>query len=772
MPTFSWNGDQRRTEGKAHVTQNGSQEKKDSTAPDEIRSGGGMSDGAGPDDSVVRVAVGVPVDRAFDYATGGLGALPRGTIVVVPFGPRQLNGIVLGPGDGSIPRESLKAVTRAAPLPPVSDIFVQFVERVTAWTMAPLGSVTKMALSQPKALLPPPQQKLYRRPDPLPEEEKLTTARRRVADVLATAGALTSPELQRESGVSAGVISGMERAGSLETLLVDSDRPPPRPGRLQGPALSADQMAATKTIAAALGKGFAPFLLDGVTGSGKTEVYFDAVQRVLDAGRQVLILLPEIALSAGWKARFADRFGVLPQEWHSDVGEGVKRKVWRFALTGDASVIVGARSALFLPFDNLGLIVVDEEHEHAYKQEDNVIYQARDMAVLRARLEGCPIILASATPSLESWVNAGMVGDPPRYQRIALPNRIGKATLPEIQSVDMRRTPPERGRWLAPPLVAAIEQRLEKGEQSLLFLNRRGYAPLTLCGSCGHKLTCPNCDSWMVMHRLAGRLRCHHCGFEARPSHDCSHCGEEDSMQACGPGVERLAEEVLQRFPDARFGVFSSDTVTSPASAEAFVSSVTAGEVDIIIGTQMAAKGHHFPNLTLVGIVDADLGLAGGDLRAGERSFQMLAQVAGRAGREDRPGLAMLQTLDADNVVMQALLSGDRDSFLKSESEARRLAAMPPYSRLAALVISANDEAQLHKAMRVLESARPHFNGVGIFGPNMAPLAFLRGRYRARALVQSEKNIDIQAVINGWIAAASVPSGVRLQIDIDPYNFL
>lgn len=771
------------------MTQNGSQDRKDSAERDKILSGGDMSENAGPEstgpesagpestgpgarDTVVRVAVGVPVDRAFDYATGGLGALPRGTIVVVPFGPRQLNGIVLGPGDGSIPRESLKAVIRAAPLPPVSDIFVQFVERVTAWTMAPLGSVARMALSQPKALLPPPQQKLFRRSDPPPDGEKLTTARRRVADVLATAGALTSPELQRESGVSAGVISGMERAGSLEALLVDSDRPPPRPGRLQGPALSADQMAATTSIAAALGKGFVPFLLDGVTGSGKTEVYFDAVQRVLDAGKQVLILLPEIALSAGWKARFADRFGVLPQEWHSDVREGVKRKVWRYALTGDASVIVGARSALFLPFDNLGLIVVDEEHEHAYKQEDQVIYQARDMAVLRARLEGCPIILASATPSLESWVNAGMVGDPPRYQRIALPNRIGKATLPEIQSVDMRRTPPERGRWLAPPLVAAIEQRLEDGEQSLLFLNRRGYAPLTLCCSCGHKLTCPNCDSWMVMHRLAGRLRCHHCGFEARPSHDCSHCGEKDSMQACGPGVERLAEEVLQRFPEARFGVFSSDTVTSPASAEAFVSSVTAGEVDIIIGTQMAAKGHHFPNLTLVGIVDADLGLAGGDLRAAERSFQMLAQVAGRAGREDRPGLAMLQTLDADNAVMQALLSGDRDAFLKSESEARRLAAMPPYSRLAALVISASDEARLHKAVRALESVRPHFNGVGIFGPNMAPLAFLRGRYRARALIQSEKNIDIQAVINGWITAASMPSGVRLQIDIDPYNFL
>ena len=727
---------------------------------------------AGPGDQVVRVAVGVPVDRAFDYVTGGFGPLDRGTIVTVPFGPRQLNGIVLGPGDRNTARESLKAVIRCAPLPPVSDAFVQFIERVTAWTMAPIGSVAKMALSQPKALLPPPQQKLYRRPAPPPEGEKLTTARKRVAAVLDAAGAMPSPLLQREAGVSAGVIGGMERAGSLESILVASDQPPPRPSRLQGPALTDDQQVAAAAIAETLEGGFMPFLLDGVTGSGKTEVYFDAVQRVLDAGRQVLILLPEIALSAAWKARFAERFGVMPQEWHSDVGAGEKRKLWRFALSGDASVVVGARSALFLPFADLGLIVVDEEHEQAYKQEDKVIYQARDMAVLRARLESCPVILASATPSLESWVNAGMVGDPPRYRRVVLPSRVGKATLPEITAVDMRRTPPERGRWLAPPLVAALTDRLERGEQSLLFLNRRGYAPLTLCGSCGHKLTCPNCDSWMVMHRLAGRMRCHHCGFEARPSRDCSQCGEEDSMQACGPGVERLAEEVLQRFPEARFGVFSSDTVASPGSAETFVSSVMAGEVDIIIGTQMVAKGHHFPNLTLVGIVDADLGLAGGDLRAAERSFQMLAQVAGRAGRAERPGLAMLQTVEADNAVMQALLSGNRDAFLKSESEARRLAGMPPYSRLAALLISARDEARLRDAIRQLETCRPQFNGVGIFGPNLAPLALLRGQHRARALVQAEKNIDIQTVINEWIESVHLPSGVRLQIDIDPYNFL
>jgi primosomal protein N' (replication factor Y) len=536
--------------------------------------------------------------------------------------------------------------------------------------------------------------------------------------------------------------------------------------------LSPDQASAVDVIGRMLGKGFGPVLLDGVTGSGKTEVYFEAVSRTIEAGKQVLILLPEIALSAAWKQRFRDRFGVMPTEWHSDVAAGRKRRAWRHAQSGAAQVVVGARSALFLPFADLGLIIVDEEHEQAYKQEDQVIYHARDMAVLRARLESCPIILATATPSLESWVNAGKVGDAPRYQHISLPKRIGLAELPEIRAVDLRQTPPERGRWLAPPLVSAIAERLEAGEQSLLFLNRRGYAPLTLCGSCGHKVTCPNCDSWMVMHRLAGRLKCHYCGNESRPQRDCAHCGEEDSMQACGPGVERLAEEVLHRFPEARFAVFSSDTVASPGSAENFVTSVIEGEVDIIVGTQMAAKGHHFPNLTLVGIVDADLGLAGGDLRAAERSFQMLAQVAGRAGRAERPGLAMLQTMDASNAVMKALLSGDRDRFLSTEAESRRLAGMPPFARLAALVLSAGDPQRLQAAMQMLAASRPHFHGVSVFGPSIAPLGFLRGRHRGRVLIQAEKSVDLQAVISGWVAKLSLPPGVRLQVDIEPYSFL
>jgi len=722
--------------------------------------------------ATVRVAVAVPLDRAFDYTTADGHPLPRGTIVGVPFGPRQLHGIVLGPGEGEVAPESLKAVSEVPALAPLTPAFVDFLERVAAWTMAPIGSVAKMALSQPQALHPPPQRKLYRRPSPPPADEKLTAARQRVADILGLAGAMPSADLQREAGVSAGVITGMAAAGALQMLLVSDETPPPPPRLSSGPVLSADQAHAADEIGGMLGKGFGPVLLDGVTGSGKTEVYFDAVNRTVQAGKQVLILLPEIALSAAWKQRFRDRFGVMPTEWHSDVAAGRKRRAWRHAQSGAAQVVVGARSALFLPFADLGLIIVDEEHEQAYKQEDQVVYHARDMAVLRARLESCPIILATATPSLESWVNAGMVGDAPRYRHISLPKRIGLAQLPEIRAVDLRQTPPERGRWLAPPLVAAIAERLEAGEQSLLFLNRRGYAPLTLCGSCGHKVTCPNCDSWMVMHRLAGRLKCHYCGYEARPQRDCAHCAEEDSMQACGPGVERLAEEVLQRFPEARFAVFSSDTVSSPGSAESFVTSVMEGEVDIIVGTQMAAKGHHFPNLTLVGIVDADLGLAGGDLRAAERSFQMLAQVAGRAGRADRPGLAMLQTLDSGNMVMQALLSGDRDRFLSIEAESRRLAGMPPFARLAALVLSAGDPQRLQAAMQMLAASRPHFHGVSVYGPSLAPLGFLRGRHRGRVLIQAEKSVDLQTVIAGWVAKLSLPAGVRLQVDIDPYSFL
>ena len=734
--------------------------------------------------SALAIAVAAPVGGIYDYLAGPAVGAVRGTIVMVPFGGRHLPGIVMGAAIGDVQVAKLRAVESLVTLPPLSDALVQFIERVAAWTMAPLGAVVKMVLSQPAAFDRPPQQKRYSIGTPA-GETRLTTARQHVLDYLAKNAAPAAPDHQAETvgvtaamitaacGASQAVINGMETAGLLQVKLVSADQPPPLPRHdLDHVTLTSDQQQAAVHLRGAVGHGFQTCLLDGVTGSGKTEVYFEAVEAAIAAGQQVLILLPEIALSAAWRARFTARFGVPPVEWHSDISAAQKRKSWRFVLQARASVVVGARSALFLPFSRLGLIIVDEEHEHAFKQEDQVIYQARDMAVLRGRLDNVPVVLASATPSLESWVNAGKTGSPPRYDYLALPKRVHGAQLPDISAIDLRATPPERGRWLAPPLVEAIESRLKAGEQSLLFLNRRGYAPLTLCGACGTKVTCPNCDSWMVAHRLAGRLRCHHCGHESRPSNDCKSCGAKDQMQACGPGVERLAEEVLIRFPEARFALLSSDTVGTPKAAEAFIQSVSDGEVDIIIGTQMAAKGHHFPHLTLVGVVDADLGLAGGDLRAAERTFQMLSQVAGRAGRESRPGAAMLQTLEPENPVLVSLIAGDRDAFLAQEAAARQAAGMPPFGQLAAIIIASPHEERLFEAIRQLASTRPHFDSVQIYGPAIAPIGFLKGKHRARLLLRADKSVNIQHILQGWLGTIKLPSSVRMQIDIDPYSFL
>ena len=721
----------------------------------------------------VLVVLATPVSGCFDYLVPPHLSVVIGSVVVAPFGNRCLPGIVLGPSTGDVAVEKLRYLEEVAAVATLPDTLLLFMKRFADWTVSPLGAVAKMILSQPSALAPPVMQKQFFMPQIAPPEKRLTAARQRVYAVMADHVRRCAGDIFAAANVSQAVITGMVAQGLLDVEHVVADQPPPTPRHdLPGLMLTATQTTAARDLSAMIGQGFSTTLLDGVTGSGKTEVYFEAVKAALQAGQQILILLPEIALSAGWRNRFAARFGVVPVEWHSDVSAAQKRRAWRFALDGKLSVVVGARSALFLPFKNLGLIIVDEEHEHAFKQEEQVIYQARDMAVLRARIEACPIILASATPSLESWVNAGATGGPARYRHVVLSDRVHGASLPQIKAIDLRKTPPERGRWLAPPLVEAMAKRLQDGEQSLLFLNRRGYAPLTLCGACGAKVTCPHCDSWMVAHRLAGRMRCHHCGHETRPQRNCGQCGESDSMQACGPGVERLAEEVLWRFPEARFAVLSSDTVGTPKAAQNLIESVQAGDVDIIVGTQMAAKGHHFPNLTLVGVVDADLGLAGGDLRAGERTFQMLSQVAGRAGRESRTGEALLQTLDPENPVLTSLLSGDRDQFLATEAAARAHAGMPPFAQLAAVILSAPEDTKLHEAMRLLAANRPVFDNVDCFGPAMAPLAYLKGRHRARFLLRAEKTIDLQHILRGWLANVKLPAQVRLHIDIDPYSFL
>jgi primosomal protein N' (replication factor Y) len=587
----------------------------------------------------------------------------------------------------------------------------------------------------------------------------------------AAAGPAPAAELARRAGVSAAVVKGLVDEGALELRL--APRPdgfgPPDLDRPAAP-LNPSQAAAADSLRAMIARGgFEAALLDGVTGSGKTEVYLEAVRAALaaDPEGQVLILLPEIALTQALIARVTERFGAPPGEWHSGVAPPARRQVWDAVADGRCRIVVGARSALFLPFRRLRLVVVDEEHDTSFKQEDGFIYQARDLAVVRAKLEGAAVVLASATPSLESLRNA----ETGRYLWLRLADRHGEARLPDISLVDLRETPPEAGRWISPPLAAAMAETLAAGEQTLLFLNRRGYAPLVLCRACGQKLTAPDTDSWLVEHRYTNRLVCHLTGFSMPRPATCPHCGAADSLVSIGPGVERLEEEARALFPQARIAVFSSDTVRSAADARALVETMEAGGIDILVATQAAAKGHNFPNLTLVGVVDADLGLRGGDLRAAERTFQLLAQATGRAGRRERPGRALVQTWAPDHPVMQALRAQDRDAFVRTELDEREIAGLPPFGRLAAVVASGQDPQALEAFVREMAAAAPNAEGVEVYGPADAPLALVRGRRRKRFLVRADRQVDLSAYMAAWKARVKPRGSIRLTVDIDPYSF-
>lgn len=720
----------------------------------------------------VSVLLPLPLAGAYDYRLPAELTVGPGDIVEVPLGQRRLHGVVWGAASGDVDAKRLKTVLRRYPIAPLPASVRALVDWVAAYTLAPAGAVLRMALSVPAAFEAPPPVVLFAAlsvGDP-PSDLRLTPSRRRVLDVLRDSPPRPLRDLALEAGVGVSVVKSLHDAGGLRRI----EEPPPPPfgqpdGKRAGPALSPDQQAAaSQLIAAVKAKSFSVTLLDGVTGAGKTEVYFEAMAAAFAAGQQVLVLLPEIALTAQWLNRFEKRFGCQPAAWHSELKPPQRRRSWRAIAEGQVAVVVGARSALFLPFPNLGLIIVDEEHESAFKQDDGVHYHGRDMAIVRARLGQHASILVSATPALETFENVRNQ----RYQIAHLPARHGTAELPKVDLIDLRETPPPRGRWLAPPLADALRETLERGEQALLFLNRRGYAPLTLCRRCGHRYECPSCSAWMVEHRLSGRLQCHHCGYTVSRPTNCTACGAEDSLVASGPGVERLAEALLADHPDVRFMIASSDTVAGPAAAAEFVRSVTDGEVDVIIGTQMVAKGHHFPLLTLVGVVDADLGLAGGDLRAGERTYQLLHQVAGRAGRGLKPGRVFLQTHQPENPVMQALAEGDRERFLDLERAQRLAAAMPPFGRLAALVISAPDSAVADQLAIMIARVAPQLDGIDVLGPAPAPLALLRGRHRRRLLIKARREVNIQKVLHDWLSPLKIPSNARLTIDIDPYNFL
>ncbi|HEV7372935.1 MAG TPA: primosomal protein N' [Arenibaculum sp.] len=719
----------------------------------------------------VRVLLPLPLPGAYDYRLPPDVPAGPGDYVEVPLGPRRVVGVVWAEGGGGIEDGRLRPILRRFDVPPMPEVQRRFVDWVAAYTMAPAGAVLKMALGSAAGLEPPRPVTAYRLSDaPRPPGFKATPARRRVLEILSDGPPRGAAELALEAGCGIGVVRGLADAGVLEPVAMRVSEARRDPDwALPGPVLSGPQRDAAQALRAKVRAGdYGVTLLDGVTGSGKTEVYFEAVAQALEAGRQVLVLLPEIALSAQWLTRFEARFGAPPDLWHSDLTPHQRRTTWRAVATGQARLVVGARSALFLPFPDLGLIVVDEEHEGAFKQEDGVIYHARDMAVVRAHLGRVPIVLVSATPSLETVANC----EAGRYERLDLPSRHGNAVLPEIRLIDMRADRPERGRWLAPSLRDALARTLEGGEQAMLFLNRRGYAPLTLCRACGFRLQCPNCTAWLVEHRLAGQLRCHHCDHCVKLPDSCPSCGTGGSLAACGPGVERVAEEAAFLFPEARIAMMTSDTLFGPHAVEELVRKVTGHEIDLLIGTQMMAKGHHFPLLTLVGVVDADLGLQGGDLRATERTFQLLSQVAGRAGRGDRPGTVFLQTYMPEHPVMQALLDTDRDAFLASEARERIAAGMPPYGRLAALIVSGEDMEAVDAVARRLGRTAPRMDAVQVLGPAPAPFALLRGRHRRRLLLKAPRGVQVQSLVARWLDQVPVPGSVRVQVDVDPYSFL
>ncbi|MBP5160982.1 MAG: primosomal protein N' [Alphaproteobacteria bacterium] len=513
---------------------------------------------------------------------------------------------------------------------------------------------------------------------------------------------------------------------------------------------------------------FGVTVLDGVTGSGKTEVYFEAIAHALAQGKQVLILLPEITLTQQWLARFEKRFGVLPACWHSDLTPKMRRDTWKAIDKGQVRVVVGARSALFLPFQKLGLIVVDEEHDPSYKQEDGVIYQARDMAIVRAKKENCPIILASATPSLETYVNI----DRKHFQSVELKHRFYDVQMPKIEIVDMRQKEVKGKGMISLPLQQAMADNLAQHNQTLLFLNRRGYAPIRLCTACGEKIKCPHCSVFLTEHKAQKKLICHQCGYMRNIDTVCPSCHTENSLIACGAGVEKIAEEVKTLFPTARIEVVTSDTMSSPSHFQRILTALENQEIDVLIGTQMLAKGHHFKDLTLVGILDADFSLQGGDLRASERSFQLLQQVSGRAGRMHKSGRAFIQTYKPDNLVIQAMQQGDRAAFLTAEIDSRKALAMPPFGRLAALVVSGKNEKKTKEVALALQHAIPLFKGVEILGAVQAPLYVLRGKYRWRFLIKTQLKVDIQAVIKMWLSQIKCPASVSIKTDIDPYTFL
>lgn len=753
--------------------------------------------------SIVSIMPLRPVSKAYSYLAPDDAAV--GQVVRIPFGKKKDAEPTLGvvwdlQGDKDVPQDKLKRCEPLRDWPVLSDQLRQFLKWSADYTLSPLGSFLRMALPIADVTRPTPHQNKLRLIDsptarseasaragtrrgdvseanakdrePDPRLRGGTPKRQAVIDLLARGGLLTRAEIKAATGVSEAVIKALIDAAVLEEVSVSAEADVPElndAGAVILPTYNdAQAAAAAELISRVTDKNFSVTLLDGVTGSGKTEVYFAAIKEALSQGKQALVLMPEIALTTQFISRFTKRFGIAPVTWHSHLTPAQRRRHLKAIVHGQAGVILGARSALFLPYERLGLIVIDEEHDSSYKQEEGVFYNARDLAIKRAQIENLPVMLVSATPSLETFHHA----ETGKYHWVKLPSRFADAQMPTLKIIDMKAEKIPRTQFLSPSLIKDMKETLDKGEQVMLYLNRRGYAPLTLCRTCGHRIECPRCSAWLVQHRTHGGLMCHHCGWHAPPSKNCPHCDAPDSLVAIGPGVERIEDEVKTHFPDKRIAVLSSDTQKSMTTLGATLDKIAAKEIDILIGTQIVAKGHHFPQLTLVGVVDADLGLGGGDLRAGERTFQILQQVSGRAGRGDKPGHVLLQSFMPEHRIINAIVSGDRDAFLHIEEQERRESGMPPAGRLAGVIVSSKKDSDARRFADHLAQTAPIVEGVKILGPAQAPIFRLRLQYRYRLLVKTTRQIDVQKLLTEWVLSQHPPSGVRVQIDIDPYSFM
>ena len=727
--------------------------------------------------TIVKVLIPNVVNTGYDYrltADADIGQFVRVSVM-----NRHYIGVVFGFGDSGLAPEKIKNVAEIYPQKlSVDDL--SWIQKMSAWTLMTSGAVLRLIINVPDAFLPPRIEPLYN--FNFDADGKITENRQMVMDAYSSNDntPMTINDLRNIAHVGPSVINTMIKRGLLtlcETRVVESNEFNYTYRDTGNVVLNDEQSAAAHAIGAAVDSGgFSVHVLDGITGSGKTQVYFDSVLRAYNAGKSVLLMMPEIALTAQFMTRFQHRFGAPPVVWHSNLTAARRREIWRGVLDKKIKIVVGTRSALFLPWQDLGLIVVDEEHDSSYKQEDMGNYHARDMAILRAKIAGFPIVLASATPSAETLHNVN-VG---KYKILKLTSRFGGAQLPAISTIDLRESRPtdymlpdndiSQHGCLSPALCDAITETLNAHQQVMLFINRRGFAPITQCRKCGWVATCPDCSVGMTYHKRLGKLLCHMCGRTMPLPQKCPECANEISM--FGAGLERIEQEVHARFPNAKTALVSSDTIMTRQTLERLVEKMEKGEIDIVIGTQILAKGHHFPNLTLVGVVDSDMGLFGTDFRAPEHTFQQLFQVAGRAGRGEFPGRVLLQTYQPTNPVLTAICNCDRDSFMNTDMAARRAAQMPPFGQLIALVIEGEKEATLKSFCDALAAAAPKLNGGKIMGPIAAQIYQIRNWYRMRFLIAGGESANLQPIVKNWLATVRVPANIRIKIDVNPQNFM